>query len=175
MISKHIFTHTHNILSGKEKEQASTWSSNHQKEKENNTTTNEEEEEEEEPSNDELLDFMMGIYSLERVGIAHDSKEEVNFTIYYSFIYLFIYYLFISNYILFASLFVCFFIIIIHPFLFIFFLSILKRSEQLYRNKRLKIYLIWNLAFCLSDNYLYIILVWKPGSYLIPMIYYTYS
>jgi hypothetical protein len=30
-----------------------------------------------EPSSDELLDFMMGIYALERVGIGHDSKEEV--------------------------------------------------------------------------------------------------
>lgn len=31
----------------------------------------------EEPSSDELLDFMMGIYALERVGVGHDSKEEL--------------------------------------------------------------------------------------------------
>ena len=30
-----------------------------------------------EPSVDEILDFTMGIYSLERIGIAHDSKEEI--------------------------------------------------------------------------------------------------
>lgn len=29
------------------------------------------------PSTDEVLDFIMGIYALERIGIAHDSKEEI--------------------------------------------------------------------------------------------------
>ena len=32
---------------------------------------------EEDPTADEILDFVMGIYALERVGIGHDSKEEV--------------------------------------------------------------------------------------------------
>ena len=31
----------------------------------------------EEPGADEVLDFIMGIYTLERVGIGHDSKEQV--------------------------------------------------------------------------------------------------
>ena len=39
------------------------------------TLRNESEEEDEDP--DKLLDFMMGLYSLERVGIGHGSKEEL--------------------------------------------------------------------------------------------------
>lgn len=30
-----------------------------------------------ETATDEVLDFIMGIYSLERIGIAHDSKEDI--------------------------------------------------------------------------------------------------
>ena len=36
--------------------------------------------EEDETSTDEVLDFIMGIYALERIGIAHDSKEEIRST-----------------------------------------------------------------------------------------------